>query len=144
MSVYLTVELRRQLEEADDGQYVYCQTRVDVTGQALTTDHIIPTAAGGGTTFSNLCRACRSCNEAKGEQTHTIDPLTGETVSLYHPRQQAWAEHFVWDYTGIRLLGLTATGRATIVALDMNNGLILFARRRWVNAGWHPPRTAAD
>lgn len=41
MSVYLTVELRRQLEEADDGQCVYCQTRVDVTGQPLTTDHIL-------------------------------------------------------------------------------------------------------
>lgn len=52
MSVYLPMELRRQLEEADDGQCVYCQTRVDVTGQALTTDHILPTAAGGATSFA--------------------------------------------------------------------------------------------
>jgi hypothetical protein len=96
---------------------------VDVTGQALTTDHIIPTAASGATTFPNLCRACRSCNEAKGEQTHAVDPFTGETVPLYHPRQQPWVDHFAWDETGIRLLGLTAIGRATIVALDMNNGL---------------------
>lgn len=139
MSVYLPVELRRQLEEADDGQCVYCQTRVDVTGQALTTDHILPTAAGGATSFANLCRACRSCNEAKGEQTDAVDPLTGETVPLYHPRQQLWIDHFAWDQTSTRLLGLTATGRATIVALDMNNAVILFARRRWVSAGWHPP-----
>lgn len=54
MSVYLPVELRRQLEEADDGQCVYCQTRVDVTGQALTADHILPTAAGGATIFANF------------------------------------------------------------------------------------------
>ncbi|MEZ4733265.1 MAG: HNH endonuclease signature motif containing protein [Caldilineaceae bacterium] len=141
MSAYLSVELRRLLEEADDGQCVYCQTRVENTGQALTTDHIQPVASGGETVFANLCRACRSCNEAKGEQIHAIDPLTGETVPLYHPRQQQWADHFAWDDTGIRLIGLTATGRATLVALDMNNALILFARRRWVNAGWHPPRS---
>lgn len=143
MSVYLPVALRRQLEDADNGQCVYCQTRVDITGQALTTDHIVPTAAGGATTFSNLCRACRTCNEAKGEQIHATDPLTGERVSLYHPRQQSWTDHFVWDETGTRLLGITAIGRATIIALDMNNQLILFARRRWVNAGWHPPRTSS-
>ncbi|MCE7980183.1 MAG: HNH endonuclease [Caldilinea sp. CFX5] len=143
MSAYLSVELRRLLEEADDGQCVYCQTRVENTGQALTTDHIRPVASGGETAFSNLCRACRSCNEAKGDQTHGIDPLTGETVALYHPRQQQWGDHFAWDQTGTRIFGLTSIGRATIIALDMNNALILFARRRWVNAGWHPPRTVS-
>lgn len=140
MSVYLSVELRRLLEEADDGQCVYCQTRVENTGQALTTDHIQPVASGGETAFSNLCRACRSCNEAKGDQTQAIDPLTGETVPLYHPRQERWSDHFAWDQTGTRIFGLTAIGRATIIALDMNNALILFARRRWVNAGWHSPQ----
>ena len=140
MSVYLSIELRRLLEEADDGQCVYCQTRIDNTGQALTSDPIIPVVNGGGTNFLNLCRACRHCNESKGEQTYAIDPLTGETIALYHPRQQSWNDHFAWDQTGTRLLGRTATGRATIIALDMNNALILFARRRWVNAGWHPPK----
>lgn len=140
MSVYLSLELRRLLEEADDGQCVYCQTTVDNTGQALTTDHVVPVAVGGETVLANLCRACRRCNEAKHDQTRAVDPFTGELVPLYHPRRQQWSEHFVWDQTGIRLLGLTATGRATIIALDMNNEVILFARRRWVNAGWHPPR----
>jgi len=142
MMVYLSVELRSRLEEADDGQCVYCQTRVDITGQALTTDHIIPVAHGGKTNFLNLCRACRRCNEAKGEQIQATEPFTGEAVPLYDPRRQRWDDHFAWDQTGIRLLGLTAIGRATIVALDINNALILFARRRWVNAGWHPPRTS--
>lgn len=139
MSTYLSVELRQQLEEVDDGQCAYCQTRVDNTGQALTTDHIFPEVEGGATVFTNLCRACHRCNEAKHDQTHAVDPLTRELVPLYHPRQQQWAEHFAWDQTGIHLIGLTAVGRATIIALDMNNALVLFARRRWVNAGWHPP-----
>ena len=139
MSNYLSVELRKQLEELDNGQCAYCQTRTDNTGQALTVDHIIPLAKGGGNALENLCRACRNCNEAKRDQTYALDPLTGELVPLYHPRRQAWIDHFAWDQTGIQLLGVTASGRATIIALDMNNELILFARRRWVNAGWHPP-----
>ena len=139
MSTYLSAELRTLLEDVDDGQCVYCQTTVDNTGQALTTDHIVPVVEGGATVFANLCRACRHCNEAKHDQTQAIDPITGELVPLYHPRQQNWADHFAWDQAGIHLIGLTAIGRATIVALDMNNALILFARRRWVNAGWHPP-----
>ncbi|MCB0062882.1 MAG: HNH endonuclease [Caldilineaceae bacterium] len=139
MSAYLSVELRKQLEEIDNGQCVYCQTRTDNSGQALTIDHIIPVAKGGENVFENLCRACRSCNEAKRDQIEAIDPLTGMLTSLYHPRLQQWDDHFGWSQTGIQLFGLTATGRATVVALDMNNELILFARRRWVTAGWHPP-----
>ena len=140
MSTYVSVELRRMLIEADNGQCAYCQTTEDNTGQALTIDHVVPVAKGGETIFKNLCRACRSCNETKREQLDGIDPLTAERVLLYHPRQQQWDEYFAWDQTGIRLLGITATGRATVIALDVNNELILFARRRWVNAGWHPPR----
>lgn len=89
MSTYLSVALRTQLEDADDGQCVYCQTTVDNTGQALTIDHIVPVAGGGDTVFANLCRACRHCNEAKQDQTQAIDPVTGELVPLYHPRQQS-------------------------------------------------------
>lgn len=139
MSVYISVELRQLLEEADDGQCVYCQTTEHNSGQALTIDHCTPRAKGGETTFANCCRACRRCNEAKSDQLIAIDPLTAEYVPLYHPRQQRWSEHFVWDQHGTRLLGLTSVGRATIIALDMNNELIVFARQRWVNAGWHPP-----
>jgi len=58
---------------------------------------------------------------------------------LFHPRQDRWLEHFRWDETGIHLLGLTPTGRATIVALNMNNEVVVTARQRWVSVGWHPP-----
>ena len=134
MSIYLSIELRQQLAKADNGQCVYCQTREENTGQALTVDHIIPVAQNGPTDFGNLCRACRHCNESTREQVARVDPLTGKTVVLYHPRNQDWHEHFMWDQAGIRIHGLTETGRATVVALNMNNQLILFARRRWVNA----------
>ncbi len=67
------------------------------------------------------------------------DPLTGETVRLFHPRQQRWTDHFTWDVTGTRIIGLTAAGRVTVIALRMNNEVIIDARQNWVSVGWHPP-----
>jgi hypothetical protein len=105
----------------------------------MVVDHIIPAAQGGQTTFHNLCFACRRCNEFKGPATKIPDPLTDELVPLFHPRQHVWTDHFAWDAAGVRLLGLTAIGRATIIALNTNNEVIVDARRRWVGVGWHPP-----
>ena len=65
--------------------------------------------------------------------------LTGETVPLFNPRQQCWAEHFAWSEDGTRVEGLTLVGRVTGLALQMNHAMIVVARRRWVSSGWHPP-----
>ena len=48
------------------------------------------------------------------------DPVTGEVVSLYHPRQDDWNEHFTWSEGFTLLIGLTHIGRATIIELDLN------------------------
>jgi len=108
MSVYLSVALRRQLEAADDHCCDYCQTGQFNSGQRMVPDHVVPESKGGITEYENLCFACRLCNEFKGSRVTGIDPATGQTVSLYHPRQQAWAEHFVWEDSGTRILGITA------------------------------------
>lgn len=139
MSIYLTSALRQRLEDADDHLCVYCQTSVANTGQALTVDHVTPQSGGGETEFENLCLACRRCNQFKGSTIIATDPLTGEKVSLFHPRRDRWSEHFTWGATGTHLIGLTTVGRATILALAMNDETIVSARRRWVSAGWHPP-----
>ena len=136
---YLSTQLRDRLLEADNRHCAYCYTTEANTGQPMTIDHITHQAKGGETIFDNLCFACRRCNEFKGSATRAQDPLTGETVALFHPRQQTWADHFQWDETGAALIGLTAVGRATIVALNMNNPVIMDTRRRWVSIGWHPP-----
>lgn len=105
----------------------------------MTHEHIQPISKGGDTTFENVCLACRSCNEFKGDLTEAVDPLTGKTLPLFNPRTQRWSEHFVWSPDSTRVEGLTAIGRATIVRLRMNNPVIIVARRRWVISGWHPP-----
>ncbi len=139
MSVYLPQELRRQLEEADDHCCAYCQTSQANSGQRMVPDHIIPESKEGQTIFENLCFSCRACNEFKGSRTLGLDPLTGETVLLFNPRKQSWFDHFTWEDSGIRIIGLTAVGRATVVALQMNHEVIVPARRKWVAVGWHPP-----
>jgi hypothetical protein len=58
---------------------------------------------------------------------------------LFNPRRQLWREHFVWSGDGTQIIGLTACGRATVLALKMNNDDIVAARRLWVSVGWHPP-----
>jgi hypothetical protein len=105
----------------------------------MTYDHTLPVSQGGETSFENVCLACRSCNEFKSDFTEAVDPLTGETVPLFNPRTQQWYNHFEWSLDGTRVEGLTATGRATIVRLRMNNPVIIVARKRWVISGWHPP-----
>ena len=137
---YLPASLRDRLLETDNLHCVYCQTTQANTGQPMTVDHIVPQAQGGETTFENLCFACRRCNEFKGSSTSAQDPLTGETVALFHPRQQIWTDHFQWDEPGSLVMGLTAVGRASIVALNLNNPEIVDVRRRWVSVGWHPPQ----
>jgi len=44
-----------------------------------------------------------------------------------------------WNEDGTEIIGLTAAGRATVVALCLNNDEIVAARSLWVQAGWHPP-----
>ena len=136
---YLSPKILKEIEEIDGDLCAYCQTSVHNTGQPLTIDHIQPQSLEGSNTSTNLCLACRRCNEFKAKKIEAIDPLTGEVVLLFHPRKDVWSEHFEWDATGTRLIGLTKKGRATIVALNINNEVIIKARSRWVSVGWHPP-----
>lgn len=94
---------------------------------------------GGPTIESNLALSCQGCNNHKSNKTTAADPLTGLETTLFNPRDQVWSEHFVWsdDYTTVE--GLTATGRATVIALKLN-------REGLVNMRWalyaileHPP-----
>ena len=49
-------------------------------------------------------------------------------------------EHFRWSPDGLRILSLTATGRATVAALHLaDDPDAIEVRSYWVLAGWHPP-----
>jgi hypothetical protein len=102
-------------------------------------EHLTPRAQGGRSVRMNLWLSCAWCNSYKGTQTEAVGPETGMRVGLFNPRIQVWSEHFRWTDDGLRILGLTVVGRATVEALRLNNPYIVPARRLWVVAGWHPP-----
>jgi hypothetical protein len=118
----------------------YCLTAEAVVGTPMEVDHLIPEALGGQTEEANLWLACSLYNDHKSGRTTAADAATGEVVRLFDPRRQVWGEHFRWTGEGDRIVGLTPTGRATVVALNMNRVSLVKARQAWVRVGWHPPK----
>lgn len=66
--------------------------------------------------------------------------MTGQVVPLFNPRRHQWSDHFRWRRDGTRIIGTTPIGRATIVALHLNNLISVVVRRHWVAASWHSPK----
>ena len=89
--------------------------------------------------MDNLCLSCVSCNSRKRDFQFGIDPATSLDALLFHPRRQRRTSHFRWSDDGLRIIGLTATGRATVNRLKMNGVAMVSARGEWVAMGKHPP-----
>ena len=135
----IPLRLQRKLRaEFPERRCAYCHSLEALLGIPLEADNIIPSARKGRTILSNLCLACRVCNGRKADRLQARDPLTGRLVKLFHPRQQRWARHFCWSDDGTEIIGLTATARATVDALQMNNELITNLRSLWVILKLHP------
>jgi hypothetical protein len=139
MSVYIAVELRRQLRTIFGDCCAYCRTLETLTVTTFEIEHIIPRSAGGETALSNLCLACPTCNRYKAHRQAVPDPVTHESVPLFHPHQQTWEDHFAWSEDAAEIIGLTPVGRATLAALKMNRPQLIRLRRMWVKMGEHPP-----
>jgi len=106
----------------------------------LEIEHIVPLSKGGANDEDNLWLACPICNRHKSGKVSEVDPESGEIVSLYNPRTQAWKAHFRWSADGITIIGVTPIGRATVNALRLSpDPDALEVRSYWVQAGWHPP-----
>jgi hypothetical protein len=73
---------------------------------------------GGEDSPQNLALCCLRCNLCKGTNLTGIDPTGNEVAPLFNPRFQVWHEHFHWN--GPILIGLTPTGRTTILVLRIN------------------------
>jgi HNH endonuclease len=137
--VTISAQLRQRIIAAADYRCEYCKSSSRLTGTPLVMEHILPRSLGGTDDQENLAASCYRCNEFKGAKTHAIDPDTDQLVELFNPRMQVWTEHFVWENSGTLIIGLTNIGRATVVALHLNNENIVEARTFWIEAGWHPP-----
>ena len=117
----------------------YCGSRADYAMDPFSVEHILPRSAGGKSTLDNLALACLGCNSYKHTKTEAFDVVSNRMAALYHPRQQRWQEHFAWNADCTQLIGLTPTGRVTIVELQLNRPGLLNLRRLLYAAGEHPP-----
>lgn len=137
---YLSKNLRHKIARRAKKRCGYCLVSALITGVDLQFEHLWPTSKGGLTVEDNLWLACAECNQRKADRTLVVDPLTKKEVPLFNPRQDGWQDHFQWSADGTEVVGLTAVGRATVAALQLNRPARVSARRRWVNVGWHPPK----
>lgn len=137
---YISVEVARRVREAAQNRCGYCLSPQRLVMARLEIEHLIPVSKGGSSEESNLWLACPICNGYKADKTEAIDPETNESAPLFNARSQIWSEHFCWIENGLKMQGLTPSGRATIVALKLNDDPdVLTVRSYWILAGWHPP-----
>ena len=128
--------LQRRVRLRAGDRCEYCRLAQASQEATFHIDHIVPRVAGGPTVLQNLAFACVSCSLRKGARIAAIDPVTGDTTPLFHPRLHDWSDHFGADVSG-KILGLTAMGRGTLVALSMNREIAVgirsteHSRGRW-------------
>jgi hypothetical protein len=139
-SGYISEELRERIRQQAGNRCGYCLSPQKYVLGRLEIEHIFPVAHGGTDEEENLWLSCRLCNGYKGAQVSARDPVTGRLVRLFNPRHQSWSRHFQWSSEGTQVLGRTVCGRATVIALQMNNLIAVTVRQQWVLAGWHPPQ----
>lgn len=116
----------------------YCMSQADFATESFSVEHIVPIARGGHSNLENLALACQGCNSHKYTKVTSPDPFDGTGVSLYHPRQQQWLEHFSWSEDFLEIIGITPTGRATVNALKLNRLTLVNLRRATYALGEHP------
>lgn len=133
----IPAHLQRVVARRARGRCEYCGLSQEGQEARFHVDHVVPVVRGGATVEGNLALACVSCSLRKAARQHALDPQTGMEATLFNPRVDSWGEHFRWD--GVRIFGLTPTGRATVEALKMNRLLILAIREEETLRGRHPP-----
>jgi hypothetical protein len=93
-------------------------------------EHIIAKQHLHDDSTDNLAFACDRCNAFKGPNLSSIDPEMGGIVTLFHPRQDEWHDHF--EIVEATIVGLTPTGRATAKLLQMNHVRRIQLRAHWI------------
>lgn len=130
-------ELAQRVRRRADFCCEYCRLPAAYSRLPFEIDHIIARKHRGATVAANLAFACFACNNHKGPNIAGIDPLSGAIVPLFHPRRHKWTRHFRWD--GSVLVGRTASGRTTIVVLEINLIHRVALRRSLMKEGVFPP-----
>jgi len=137
---HIPVEIERRVRAAAQNRCGYCLSPQYLVMARLEIEHIVPLSHGGTNDEDNLWLACPICNGHKSDRVAELDPQSGQPAPLFNPRTQKWFEHFRWSDDGLRIIGLTPSGRATASARHLGDDPDAIAvRSYWVLAGLHPP-----
>lgn len=132
MRVPISEVLREQVAARAENRCEYCLTSEDESFARHQVDHVIAVKHGGETAPENLALCCTLCNRRKGSDLSSLDPETGQLTPLYHPRRDQWHQHF--EQRGGHIAGLTASGRATVELLRLNQPDRV--KERLIRLGW--------
>ncbi len=105
----------------------------------FTIDHVLPLSKAGSDDLGNLALSCFHCNRRKAARVNAWDPASGKEVAIFNPREAEWGQHFIWSEDGLRIVGITAVGRATVIALDLNRERVINIRSADREVNRHPP-----
>lgn len=125
--------IRAQIRERAGGRCEYCRKPDRVSTYGYHADDIIPVKHGGNSGLDNLAWACFECNINKSENIASYDRVSGQLTPLFHPRKDAWENHF--EFNAETLHGINAVGRITIHILDINHPDQLETRRILMQIG---------
>jgi hypothetical protein len=115
----ISTKIREVVRDRANQCCEYCHIPEQYGRLSFQADHIIPPMHGGGDDIDNLAWACFRCNNRKGTNISTIDSITQQITTLFHPRNENWDEHFELLPNGT-IVGRTSKGRGTLKLLDIN------------------------
>jgi HNH endonuclease len=115
----------------------YCQAPEMVFNFPFEVKHIISISRQGNTDEANLALACRACNLRKGNR---ISGTAADNTQsrFFHPRTDAWKEHFRVDTESGKIFGITPIGTVTVEYLVMNSPTQVTARQLWIRLNLFP------
>lgn len=134
----LPAKLKEAVAQRSGGCCEYCWSQSRFSPDPFSVEHILPRSKGGTDQIDNLAFSCQGCNNRKYNHVEGRDPINGNLVPLYHPRRQAWTNHFAWNEDFTLGIGLTPTGRATVERLQLNREGVVNLRRALRTINEHP------
>ena len=93
----LTAKLKNAIFSRANECCEYCCSQARFSPDPFSVEHVVPRSKGGTAQFNNLALACQGCNNRKYTHIEALDPVSGNLMSLYHPRRQQWRDHFAWN-----------------------------------------------
>ena len=133
----MAISLEQFVRDRARGLCEYCHAPQAYYPERFQIDHIIARQHRGETIIENLALCCLECNRRKGPNLSGVDPLSNQIVTLFHPRNERWRDHFKWE--NAILVGLTPTGRVTVAVLDINRPPRFVVRQTLIEEGVFPP-----